>query len=85
MPLHMATSTLRKEMLEFSLMVLDTPNPHRLQMSKQCKQMSNQATGSTSQHYSVPVPSLDKLGGLRQKWGNEGSGGTDSPNWAASR
>ena len=35
------------------------------------KPLGNQATGHASQHYSVPVPSRGKLGGLRQKgqWG----------------
>ena len=29
--------------------------------------LDNQATGYASQHYSVPVPSKDKLGGLWQE------------------
>jgi len=29
--------------------------------------LHDQATGCASQHYSLPVPSQDKLGGLRQK------------------
>ena len=47
--------------------------------------------GYASQHYSVPVPSQDKWGRLwqkghlAQKWGNDGGGGTDSPDGAASR
>ena len=47
--------------------------------------------GYASQHYSVPVPSQDKLGGLWQKghlawkWRDDGGGGTDSPDGVASR
>ena len=52
------------------------------------KPLGNQATGHASQHYSVPVPSRGKLGGLRQKgqWRDDGAGeGTHSPDGVASR
>ena len=50
----------------------------------------NQATGYASQHYSVPVPSRDKLGGFWQtafsvKWGDDGGRSTESLGGVASR
>jgi len=47
--------------------------------------LPNQATGYASQHKSVPVPSQDKLGGLRFRkgiWRNMGDGGTVSFGWS---
>jgi len=47
-------------------------------------------TGFASQHYSVPAPNEDKQEGCGRKgiwckWGDDGSGGTDSPDGVASR